>query len=56
MIDIVKENIKEINRFINWLRPVNKKISGIVPITADKNIFLILVILFNNKLVPNKIT
>ena len=40
----------------NWILLIfiNKNTNGIVPITDDKNIFLNLLILFNNKLVDVK--
>ena len=50
------EKIKEIEKIIILLIFKNKKISGIVPITDDKNIFFILVILVKRILTPRRIT
>ena len=56
IIDIIIENIKEIKKFNILVIFKNKNIRGIVPITDDKKIFLIFVILVKRMLVPSKIT
>ena len=50
------ENIKEIKKFILLFVFRNKNINGIVPMTDDKNIFFIFVILVNKVDTPNNIT
>ena len=50
------EKRKEIKKTNILLIFKNKKINGIVPITDDKNIFLILVILVKRMLTPSSIT
>ena len=55
MIDIIIKNIKFIIFNNNLFILIKRNISGIVPITDDKNIFFRLDILFNNNPVDNKI-
>ena len=50
IIDIITEKRKEIKKTNILFIFKNKKINGIVPITDDKNIFLMLVILVNRTL------
>ena len=47
IIDIIIEKKKLITKTISLLVFINNKISGIVPITEERNIFLNFVILFN---------
>ena len=56
IIDIIIENIKEIKKLNILVIFKNRNIKGIVPITDDKKIFLIFVILVKRMLVPSKIT